>query len=147
MTGAILYCRQQASLSSRGLGHRVLIPATRVRIPMGMPFYFKIKRHPAPGFVTADAAKGLAKQDLNPARRAGSTPKASTEVKRRCTIRRQSRRMRAPERSEGAIPMGDAEAERKASTAGASRNRIMGIPIHYKFIKGAGRSTGAGSSN
>ena len=28
----------RASLSSRGLGHRVFIPATRVRIPMGMPF-------------------------------------------------------------------------------------------------------------
>ena len=28
------------SLSSRGLGHRVFIPATRVRIPMGMPFLF-----------------------------------------------------------------------------------------------------------
>ena len=27
------------SLSSRGLGHRVFIPATRVRIPMGMPFF------------------------------------------------------------------------------------------------------------
>ena len=27
----------RASLSSRGLGHRVFIPATRVRIPMGMP--------------------------------------------------------------------------------------------------------------
>ena len=29
----------RASLSSRGLGHRVFIPATRVRIPMGMPFF------------------------------------------------------------------------------------------------------------
>ena len=29
------------SLSSRGLGHRVFIPATRVRIPMGMPFLQK----------------------------------------------------------------------------------------------------------
>ena len=28
-----------ASLSSRGLGHRVFIPATRVRIPVGMPFF------------------------------------------------------------------------------------------------------------
>ena len=31
----------RASLSSRGLGHRVFIPATRVRIPMGMPFLQK----------------------------------------------------------------------------------------------------------
>ncbi len=30
----------RASLSSRGLGHRVFIPATRVRIPMGMPILF-----------------------------------------------------------------------------------------------------------
>ena len=29
-----------ASPSSRGLGHRVFIPATRVRIPVGMPFFF-----------------------------------------------------------------------------------------------------------
>ncbi len=29
----------QASLSSRGLGHRVFIPATRVRIPVGMPIF------------------------------------------------------------------------------------------------------------
>ena len=29
-----------ASPSSRGLGHRVFIPATRVRLPLEMPFFF-----------------------------------------------------------------------------------------------------------
>ena len=31
--------RKNASPSSRGLGHRVFIPATRVRIPLEMPFF------------------------------------------------------------------------------------------------------------
>lgn len=35
----------RASLSSRGLGHRVFIPATRVRIPMGMPILFSPLKH------------------------------------------------------------------------------------------------------
>ena len=37
-----------ASPSSRGLGHRVFIPATRVRLPLEMPFYFLNARSVVP---------------------------------------------------------------------------------------------------
>ena len=37
--------RLEASLSSRGLGLRVFIPATGVRIPLGMPFFSYFEHH------------------------------------------------------------------------------------------------------
>ncbi len=47
--GYILSIVFQTSPSSRGLGHRVFIPATGVRIPVGMPFRWYEKRRSKSG--------------------------------------------------------------------------------------------------